>query len=143
MEMECGSDCGRGFGFWTDFEEGLGFRWFGWSEFERERGVWEGTKGFSVKSRWQKHLAEVGEQVWEGVRNLEFSLGHVMFLIQICTPNFWNCCGLKTEAEGKRISTYLGLQTKPSYLEKHTGLPMVSRQWVEGSWGFLSGFEHL
>lgn len=101
MEMECGSDCGRGFGFWTDFEEGLGFRWFGWSEFERERGVWESTKGFSVKSRWQKHLAEVGEQVWEGVRNLEFSLGHVMFLIPTLHAKFLGLLWTKDRSRRK------------------------------------------
>lgn len=70
-------------------------------------------EGRSSRLRWESRFRE-GLGTWS-------SLGDMLcFRFLLCSPHFWNCCGLKTEAEGKCISTFLGLQTKPSYLARTT-----------------------
>lgn len=57
------------------------------------------------------------------------------------SPHFGNCWGLRTEAEGRCISTDLVPQTRPSSWERTTGLPAINGECGEDSRGFLSCLE--
>lgn len=54
---------------------------------------------------------------------------------------FLELLGTKTEAGGKHMSIYVGLQTQPFCFKKTVGLPAGKREWVGNSQGsvWLSG----
>lgn len=48
---------------------------------------------------------------------------------------FLGLLGTKTEAGGKHMSIYVGLQTQPSCFKETVGLPAGKREWVGNSQG--------